>query len=124
MGFSWHVGAQEPTDTFFGEEVDVRVVNLNYVLFVDDDHTHPTLRRPVLFGFQDRLARLPAGDQVAVVAQSGRQLEIVSPFTTDRDATRARRLAHDLVVTVQDPLSRETASTRMRVAPREAEPNP
>ncbi|MYA07999.1 MAG: VWA domain-containing protein [Holophagales bacterium] len=151
MGFSWHVGAQEPTDTFFGEEVDVRVVNLevvvedragnrvhgleaddfrllvdghevdieyftevagrrartsgsagtppaigegetvatNYVLFVDDDHTHPTFRRPVLFGFRDRLARLPAADQVAVVAQSGRQLEIVSPFTTDREATRA-----------------------------------
>lgn len=64
-------------------------VATNYVLFVDDDHTHPTLRRPVLLGFRDRLARLPAGDQVAVVAQSGRQLEIVSPFTTDRDATRA-----------------------------------
>ena len=151
LSFGWPAAAQEPTDGFFGEEVDVRVVNLevvvedragnrvhglkaeefrllvdgqevdieyftevagrrartsgsagtppaigegeavatNYVLFVDDDHTHPTLRRPVLHGFRDRLARLPAADQLAVVVQSGRQLEIVSPFTADREATRA-----------------------------------
>jgi VWFA-related protein len=63
-------------------------VATNYVLFVDDDHSQVTLRRPVLIGFRDRLAELPAGDQVAVVVQSGRQLEILSPFTTDREATR------------------------------------
>ncbi len=63
-------------------------VATNYVLFVDDDHSQVTLRRPVLIGFRDRLAALPAGDQVAVVVQSGRQLEILSPFTTDREATR------------------------------------
>ncbi len=63
-------------------------VATNYVLFVDDDHSQVTLRRPVLLGFRDRLAELPAADQVAVVVQSGRQLEILSPFTTDREATR------------------------------------
>jgi len=63
-------------------------VATNYVLFVDDDHSQVTLRRPVLLGFRDRLGELPAGDQVAVVVQSGRQLEILSPFTTDREATR------------------------------------
>ena len=62
-------------------------VATNYVLFVDDDHTHVTFRRPVLLGFRDRIAELPAIDQVAVVVQSGRQLEILSPFTTDREAT-------------------------------------
>ena len=63
-------------------------VATNYVLFIDDDHTHVTFRRPVLLGFLERLAELPAGDQVAIVAQSGRRLEIVTPFTTDREATR------------------------------------
>ncbi|MYB18999.1 MAG: hypothetical protein F4Y16_08455, partial [Holophagales bacterium] len=134
------VEPQSPSELFFGEEVDVRVVNLevvvenrrgervsglgredfrilvdgqeveveyftevarkravvaadaetppavdggqavttNYVLFVDDDHTHVTFRRPVLRGFRDRLAELPAQDQVAVVVQSGRRLEILS----------------------------------------------
>ncbi len=65
-----------------------QAVTTNYVLFVDDDHTHVTFRRPVLRGFRDRLAELPAQDQVAVVVQSGRRLEILSPFTTDREATR------------------------------------
>ena len=64
-------------------------VATNYVLFIDDDHTHVTFRRPVLLGFLERLVELPAGDQVAIVAQSGRRLEIVTPFTTDREATRA-----------------------------------
>ncbi len=64
-------------------------VATNYLLFVDDDHSQVTLRRPVLLGFRDRLGELPAADQVAVVVQSGRQLEILSPFTTDREATRS-----------------------------------
>lgn len=66
-----------------------QAVATNYVLFVDDDHTHVTFRRPVLRGFRDRLAELPAQDQVAVVVQSARRLEILSPFTADREATRA-----------------------------------
>lgn len=65
------------------------IVPTNYVLFVDDDHTHVTSRSPSLRGFRDRLAMLPAGDHIAVVVQSRRQLEILSPFTTDREATRA-----------------------------------
>ncbi|MCY3969393.1 MAG: hypothetical protein OXG74_05645 [Acidobacteria bacterium] len=64
------------------------IVPTNYVLFVDDDHTHVTSRSPSLRGFRDSLAMLPAGDHIAVVVQSRRQLEIVSPFTTDREATR------------------------------------
>lgn len=66
-----------------------QAVATNYVLFVDDDHTHVTFRRPLLRGFGDRLAELPAQDQVAVVVQSRRRLEILSPFTVDREATRA-----------------------------------
>ena len=61
----------------------------NYVLFVDDDHTHVTLRRPVLNGFRARLDTLGPQDQVAVVVMSRRRLEVVSRFTTDREATRA-----------------------------------
>ena len=81
------VGAQEPEsappfDAIFGEEVDVRVVN------VDDDHTLVTFRRPVLRGFARQLDELGARDQVAVVVQSRSQLEILSPFTTDREQTR------------------------------------
>ncbi len=61
----------------------------NYVLFVDDDHTRVTLRRPVLNGFRARLDTLGPQDQVAVVVMSRRRLEVVSRFTTDREATRA-----------------------------------
>lgn len=140
-----------PADLFFGEEIDVRVVNLevvvedrsgnrvhgleaddfrifvdgvevdvdyfteilenravesrdggappaigdgdsvptNYLLFVDDDHTHVTFRRPVIRGFARQLANLGLRDQVAVVVQSRRRLQVLSPFTTDRRRTRA-----------------------------------
>lgn len=140
-----------PPDLFFGEEIDVRVVNLevvvedrsgnrvhgleaddfrifvdgveigvdyfteilesravesrdgeappaigdgdsvptNYLLFVDDDHTHVTFRRPVVRGFANQLANLGLRDQVAVVVQSRRRLQVLSPFTTDRRRTRA-----------------------------------
>ena len=61
----------------------------NYVLFVDDDHTHVTFRRPVLNGFRARLEALGPQDQVAVVVMSRRSLDVVSRFTNDRDATRA-----------------------------------
>lgn len=64
------------------------VVPTNYVLFVDDDHTQMAFRRPVLYGFRDGLAELPAQDRIAVVVQSRNRLELLSPFTTDRDATR------------------------------------
>ncbi|MXZ38896.1 MAG: VWA domain-containing protein [Holophagales bacterium] len=139
-----------PADLFFGEEIDVRVVNLevvvedrsgnrvhgleaddfrllvngvevavdyfteilenravesrdggappaigdgdsvptNYLLFVDDDHTHVTFRRPVVRGFARELANLGLRDQVAVVVQSRRRLQVLSPFTTDRRRTR------------------------------------
>ncbi len=63
-------------------------VPTNYLLFVDDDHTHVTFRRPVLRGFSDQLANLGIEDQVAVVVQSGRRLGLLSPFTTDREQTR------------------------------------
>lgn len=76
-------GSETPPAVDEGEAVAT-----NYVLFVDDDHTHVTFRRPVLRGFSGRLAQLPAQDQVAVVVQSGRRLEILSPFTADREATR------------------------------------
>lgn len=69
-----------------GEE---EAVATNYVLFVDDDHTHVTFRRPVLRGFAARLEELAVQDQVAVVVQSRHRLEILSPFTTDREATRS-----------------------------------
>ena len=140
-----------PADLFFGEEIDVRVVNLevvvedrsgnrvhgleaddfrifvdgvevdvdyfteilesravesrggeappaigegdsvptNYLLFVDDDHTHVTFRKPVIRGFARQLASLGLRDQVAVVVQSRRRLQVLSPFTTDRRRTRA-----------------------------------
>ena len=64
------------------------VVPTNYVLFVDDDHTQMAFRRPVLYGFRDGLAELPAHDRIAVVVQSRNRLELLSPFTTDREATR------------------------------------
>ncbi len=73
--------APPPPDLLFGEEVDVdyftevvqgRTSNgngetppaaaeggdvvTNYVLFVDNDHTQVAFRRPVLYGFRDRLA--------------------------------------------------------------------
>ena len=67
---------------------DGEVVPTNYLLFVDDDHTHVTFRRPVLRGFADQLASLGLADQVAIVVQSGRRLELLSPFTTDREETR------------------------------------
>ena len=66
---------------------DGEVVPTNYLLFVDDDHTHVTFRRPVLRGFADQLASLGLADQVAIVVQSGRRLELLSPFTTDREET-------------------------------------
>ena len=68
---------------------DGGTVVTNYVLFVDDDHTQVTLRRPVLNGFRARLDALGPQDQVAVVVMSHRRLEVVSRFTTDREATRA-----------------------------------
>ncbi len=143
-------GAVPPADLSFGEEIDVRVVNLevvvengngervrdlrledfrvsvdgeevdveyftevaqgrardgngetppavgeggavatNYVLFVDDDHSLASFRRPVLRGFRNGLAELSPQDQVAVVVQSRNRLELLSPFTKDRDVTRA-----------------------------------
>lgn len=63
-------------------------VPTNYVLFVDDDHTLFNFRRPVLRRFASQLEELDARDQVAVVVQSRSQLEILSPFTTDRERTR------------------------------------
>lgn len=63
-------------------------VATNYVLFVDDDHSLAAFRRPVLHGFRDGLAELPAQDQVAVVVRSRDRLELLSPFTRERDATR------------------------------------
>lgn len=64
-------------------------VATNYVLFVDDDHTQVAYRRPLLRGFGDGLADLSPEDRVAVVVQSRNRLELLSPFTEDRDATRA-----------------------------------
>lgn len=64
-------------------------VSTNYLLFVDDDHTHVTFRRPVVRGFARQLANLGLRDQVAVVVQSRRRLQVLSPFTTDRRRTRA-----------------------------------
>lgn len=64
-------------------------VQTNYLLFVDDDHTHVTFRKPVVRGFAKQLANLGLRDQVAVVVQSRRRLQILSPFTTDRRLTRA-----------------------------------
>ena len=63
-------------------------VPTNYLLFVDDDHTMASSRRPVLRGFADQLASLGLDDHVAVVVQSHRRLELLSPFTTDRDETK------------------------------------
>ena len=77
-------GAETPPALAGGQDVVT-----NYVLFVDDDHTHVTLRRPVLNGFRARLDTLGPQDQVAVVVMSRRRLEVVSRFTTDREATRA-----------------------------------
>ena len=68
---------------------DGESVPTNYVLFVDDDHTMVSSRRPVLRGFAEELAHLSLSDQVAVVVQSSRRLELLSPFTTDREQTRA-----------------------------------
>lgn len=64
-------------------------VPTNYLLFVDDDHTHVTFRKPVIRGFARQLANLGLRDQVAVVVQSRRRLQVLSPFTTDRRRTRA-----------------------------------
>ncbi len=64
-------------------------VPTNYLLFVDDDHTQVAFRRPVVRGFANQLANLGLQDQVAVVVQSRRRLEVLSPFTTDRRRTRA-----------------------------------
>ena len=67
---------------------DGESVPTNYLLFVDDDHTHVTFRRPVVRGFTRQLANLGLRDQVAVVVQSRRRLQVLSPFTTDRRRTR------------------------------------
>ena len=144
-------GQEPPDDLFFGEEIDVRVVNVevvvedgdgnrvnglnaddfricvdgvdvgvdyfteilenravereageappaigdgesvptNYLLFIDDDHTMASSRRPVLRGIADQLAHLGPGDRVAVVVRTHGGLELLSPFTTDREQTRA-----------------------------------
>lgn len=144
-------GQEPPDDLFFGEEIDVRVVNVevvvedgesnrvrgltaddfriyvdgvevgvdyfteilenraveseageappaigdgesvptNYLLFIDDDHTMASSRRPVLRGFADQLAHLGSGDRVAVVVRTHGRLELLSPFTIDREQTRA-----------------------------------
>ena len=63
-------------------------VPTNYLLFVDDDHTQVAFRRPVVRGFANQLASLGLRDQVAVVVQSRRRLQVLSPFTTDRRRTR------------------------------------
>ncbi len=67
---------------------DGEAVATNYLLFVDDDHTHVAFRRPVLRGLASQLANLGLRDQVAVVVQSRRRLEVLSPFTSDREWTR------------------------------------
>ena len=76
-------GAQAPPAVGGGDYVPT-----NYVLFVDDDHTLFSFRRPVLRRFASQLDELAARDQVAIVVQSRSQLEILSPFTTDRERTR------------------------------------
>ncbi len=68
---------------------DGESVPTNYLLFVDDDHTHLTFRRPVIRGFANQLTQLGLRDQVAVVVQSRRRLQVLSPFTSDRRRTRA-----------------------------------
>jgi len=64
-------------------------VPTHYLLFVDDDHTHVTFRKPVIRGFVRQLVNLGLDDQVAVVVQSRRRLQVLSQFTTDRRRTRA-----------------------------------
>ncbi len=64
-------------------------VATNYVLFVDDDHTQEAFRRQVLYGFRDSLDGLPTQDRIAVVVQSRNRLELLGPFTRDREETRA-----------------------------------
>ena len=77
-------GGEAPPAIGDGESVPT-----NYLLFVDDDHTHVTFRKPVIRGFARQLANLGLRDQVAVVVQSRRRLKVLSPFTTDRRETRA-----------------------------------
>ena len=67
---------------------DGELVPTNYLLFVDDNHTSATFRRPVLRGFATQLSGLGLRDQVAVVVRSGPGLEVLSPFTADREQTR------------------------------------
>lgn len=67
---------------------DGELVPTNYLFFVDDNHTFGSFRRPVLRGFAARLSGLGLRDQVAVVVRSGPGLEVLSPFTADREQTR------------------------------------
>ena len=67
---------------------DGELVPTNYLLFVDDNHTFGSSRRPVLRGFATQLGGLALRDQVAVVVRSGPGLEVLSPFTADREQTR------------------------------------
>ena len=76
-------GAEAPPAVGEGDSVPT-----NYVVFVDDDHTLVQFRRPVLRGLADQLDELGARDQVAVVVQSGSRLQMLSPFTADRERTR------------------------------------
>lgn len=66
---------------------DGETVATNYVLFVDDERTISAQRRLVLRGFAEGLGVLGPEDRVAVVVQQGGRLELLSPFTKDREAT-------------------------------------
>ena len=77
-------GAETPPAVGEGD-----VVATNFLLFVDDERTLVAQRRPVLRGFADRLGVLDPADRVAVVVQNDGRLELLSPFTTDREATLA-----------------------------------
>lgn len=62
-----------------------------YLVFVDQYFGSVAQRHRVLERLRDDLEQIPAEDPMAVVAWTGRRLEILAPWTTDR-----RRLVHAL----------------------------
>ena len=60
----------------------------NYLIFVDDDHTIQSRRRPVMDGLAKALDSLAPGDRVAVVVKCLGRLELLSPYTADRTKSR------------------------------------
>lgn len=75
----------------------------HHLVFIDDYFGLRRYRNTVLRGIRERLASLPAGDSMAVVAFDGEKIDLLAPWTSSREElsrvldAAAKRPAHGLL---------------------------